>query len=165
MQDDNEIIEQIINSFTNFNLRDIEEINKYVNDYTIAEFILCSCLIDQLSGFRYNSDKVGKRYKEFVKEYLKKYNPDELYNDLRNKLVHNYSVGSHYGLTRNAKHLHLKKVNGLLHLNLEDFILDLKSAIDKYILELRNDICLWSVFSPTYYFNPSSYSKGSLWCL
>jgi hypothetical protein len=93
MQDDNEIIEQIIHSFTKFNLRDIEEINKYEKDYIIAEFILCSCLIDQLSGFRYNNGVVSKRYKQFVKEYLTKYNPNKLYYDLRNKLVHNYSVG------------------------------------------------------------------------
>ncbi len=139
MQDDNEIIEQIIHSFTKFNLRDIEEINKYEKDYIIAEFILCSCLIDQLSGFRYNNGVVSKRYKQFVKEYLTKYNPNKLYYDLRNKLVHNYSVGNNYGLTRNAKHLHLRKINGLLYLNLEDFIKDLKDAIDKYIIELRND--------------------------
>jgi DNA replication initiation complex subunit (GINS family) len=48
-------------------------------------------------------------------------------------------VGNNYGLTRNAKHLHLRKINGLLYLNLEDFIKDLKDAIDKYIIELRND--------------------------
>jgi hypothetical protein len=139
MLTDNEIIEQVISSFTKFNLRDIEEINKNELDFTIAEFILCSCFIDQISGFRYNTDKVGKRYRQFVKDYLTNYNPDELYEDLRNKLVHNYSVGSHYGLTRNAKHLHLKKENGILHLNLEDFIIDIRCALEKYIHELRNN--------------------------
>jgi hypothetical protein len=142
MLSDNEIIEQIIQSFTKFNIRDIEEINKNEIDFTIAEFILCSCLIDQVSGFRYNTDKVGKRYRQFVKDYLTDYNQDELYEDLRNKLVHNYSVGSYYGLTRNAKHLHLKKENGILHLNLENFILDIKTALYKYFNESRtvNDI-------------------------
>ena len=61
MLNDNDIIEQIIHSFTKFNIRDIEEINNNKLDFTIAEFILCSCLIDQVSGFRYNTDKVGKR--------------------------------------------------------------------------------------------------------
>lgn len=136
---DDQIIDQIIHSFSKYNLRDIEEINKYELDFTIAEFILCSCLIDQLSGFRYNTDKVGKRYRQFVKDYLSSYNPDELYEDLRNKLVHNYSVGSFYGLTRKAPHLHLQKANGVTHLNLENFISDLKTALDKYILELQND--------------------------
>lgn len=140
MQNENEIIEQIIYSFTNFNLRDIEKINEYELDFIIAEFILCSCLIDQLSGFRYNTHKVSERYRKFVKEYLTKYNPDELYEDLRNKLVHNYSVGNHYCLTRrNVTKPHLHNENGLIYLNLEDFILDIKGALDKYIIELRND--------------------------
>jgi hypothetical protein len=137
---DEQIIEQIIKSFSQFNLRDIIEINNHEKlEFTIAEFVLCSCLIDQLSGFRYNTDKVGKRYRQFVKDYLPKYNSDELYEDLRNKLVHNYSVGSFYGLTRKAPHLHLQKVDGVTHLNLEDFITDLKAALDKYVYELTND--------------------------
>jgi hypothetical protein len=136
---DDQIIDQIVHSFTNYNLRDIQEINNNQLDFTIAEFILCSCLIDQISGFRYNTDKVGKRYKQFVKDYLPTYNSEELYDDLRNKLVHNYSVGSFYALTRKAPHLHLQKVNGVTHLNLENFISDLKIALDKFIIELRND--------------------------
>jgi hypothetical protein len=151
---DNEIIGQIINSFSNFNLRDIIEINNHEKlEFTIAEFILCSCFIDQLSGFRYNTDKVGKRYRQFVKDYLPNYNSTELYEDLRNKLVHNYSVGSFYGLTRKAAHLHLQNVNGVTHLNLENFISDLKAALDKYILELtkdsdirRNALCWFSEY-------------------
>ena len=137
---DDQIIDQIVHSFSKYNLRDIEEINNHENlEFTIAEFILCSCFIDQISGFRYNTDKVGKRYRQFVKDYLPNYNCDELYEDLRNKLVHNYSVGSFYALTRKAPHLHLQKVNGVTRLNLENFIADLKTALDKYILELGND--------------------------
>ena len=60
---DDEIITQIIHSFSNYNLRDIKEINNNQLEFTIAEFILCSCFIDQVSGFRYNNDKVGKRYR------------------------------------------------------------------------------------------------------
>jgi hypothetical protein len=136
---DDQIIDQIVHSFSNYNLRDIQEINNNPLDFTIAEFTLCSCFIDQISGYRYNTDKVGRRYKQFVKDYLHNYNPDELYDDLRNKLVHNYSVGKYYGLTRRASHLHLQKVNGVTHLNLENFISDLKIALDKYIVELRSD--------------------------
>ena len=125
---DDQIIDEIIHSFLRYNLRDIEEINKHENlEYTIAEFILCSCFIDQVSGFRYNTDKVGKRYRQFVKDYLPNYSPDGLYEDLRNKLVHNYSLGLFYSLTRKAPHLHLQSKNGLTHLNLENFIEDLKT--------------------------------------
>jgi len=137
---DDQIIDQIVHSFSKYNLRDIGEINNHENlEFTIVEFILCSCFIDQISGFRYNTDKVGKRYRQFVKDYLPQYNCDELYEDLRNKLVHNYSVGSFYGLTRKAPHLHLQKINGVTHLNLENFIQDLKTAFDKYTYEIRND--------------------------
>ena len=59
---DDEIIDQIIYSFSKYNLRDIEEINNQELDFTIAEFILCSCLIDQISGFRYSCNEVGKRH-------------------------------------------------------------------------------------------------------
>lgn len=131
-----EIIDQIIFSFTSYNLRDIREINAFTTDFTIAEFILCSCFIDQISGFRYNITSVGKRYRDFVKEYLPIYDPDELYLDLRNKLVHNYSVGGYYGLTRNSPSNHLKMVNNKKCLNLENFISDLEIALNTYIMEL-----------------------------
>jgi hypothetical protein len=136
---DDQIIDQIIHSFLEYNLRDIQEIYNNEMEFTIAEFILCSCLIDQISGFRYNSDKVGKRYKQFVKEYLPRYNSDELYDDLRNKLVHNYSIGSHYRLTRKAMHLHLENVDGNIYLNLSDFIADIRGALDQYFFQLKND--------------------------
>lgn len=137
---DDQIIDQIIHSFSKYNLRDIKEINNHKElEFTIAEFILCSCFIDQISGFRYNTDKVGRRYRQFIKEYLFTYNADELYEDLRNKLVHNYSVCNYYSLTRKAPNLHLQKINGVTILNLENFIDDLEMALEKYTLELRND--------------------------
>lgn len=137
-----QIIEQIIHSFTNFCLRDILEINNINTDFTIAEFILCSCLIDQVSGFRYNTNSVGKRYKQFVKDYLPNYKPDELYYDLRNKLVHNYSVGRYFGLMRGQPDWHLKLGLGLKYLNLENFIEDLQSAIEKFCFELKSNLVI-----------------------
>ena len=136
---EDEIIDQIIHSFSNYNLRDIQEINKSQLDFTVAEFILCSCFIDQLSGFRYNIEKVGKRYRLFVTEYLPAYNSKELYEDLRNKLVHNYSIGKYYALLRNEPNWHLFEESGVKYLNLENFITDLNSALSKYILELKNN--------------------------
>jgi hypothetical protein len=139
MDNDDIVIKRIIYSFTEFNLRDIIEINKNHQEFTISEFILCSCFIDQISGFRYNTEKVGIRYRQFVKDYLKDYNPDKLYKDLRNKLVHNYSIGEYYALTRNDKDRHLKVRNGITYLNLENFISDINSALDKYVSELSHD--------------------------
>jgi hypothetical protein len=135
----NEIVNKVIYSFSNFNLRDIIEINKCELDFTIAEFILCSCFIDQLSGFIYNTDGVKKRYIKFVNEYLPAYQSEELYEDLRNKLVHNYSVGKFYGLTKGQKDLHLNKQNGILIINLENFIDDLNSAFEQFISSVQKD--------------------------
>lgn len=138
ISDENDnLIDHIVNSFTNLNMRDIKEINKNKLDFVIAEFILCSCLIDQLSGFRYNTDKVGKRYRQFVKEYLPKYNPNELYEDLRNKLVHNYSLGEFYELRRRSEMPHPILQSGRTRLVLEDFIVDLESAMFKLFQELK----------------------------
>ena len=67
---DDQIIDQIVHSFSKYNVRDIQEINNNELDFTIAEFILCSSLIDQVSVFCYNTDKVGKRYRQFVKDYF-----------------------------------------------------------------------------------------------
>ena len=136
---EDQIIDQIIHSFLKYNLRDIQEINNNKLDFTIAEFILCSCFIDQISGFRYNKEKVGERYRDFVQEYLPQYNSIKLYEDLQNKLVHNYSICNFYGLTRNAVNLHLQNVNGKIIINLENFIEDLKVAFDRYIFQLKND--------------------------
>jgi len=138
------IIDQIIKSFSDYNIRDIREIGKLADaanmDFVIAEFTLCSCLIDQLSGFRYNSDEVGCRYRQFVRDYLPMYNPKELYNDLRNRLVHNYSIGEYYQLTRNSKAPQPPIGNNITRLFLDTFLSDLENAVTKYISELKTNI-------------------------
>ena len=134
------IIDQIIKSFQEYNLRDIKEMNKCDKDFVIAEFILCSCLIDQLSGFRYNSDEVGCRYRQFVRDYLPEYNPKELYKDLRNRLVHNYSIGEFYELTRQSDALHPPTGKGITRLGLDKFIADIETALNKFKDELRTNV-------------------------
>lgn len=140
----NPIVKQIIKSFLEYNLRDIKEIGRLAEsaqmDFVIAEFTLCSCLIDQLSGFRYNSDQVGCRYRQFVQDYLPNYNPKELYNDLRNRLVHNYSIGKFYQLARNfdISQPPIGSNSNRLYLNI--FINDLEVALSKFIEELETNI-------------------------
>src|SRR5688572_16250386 len=134
---DDDIIFKIVDSFKNLNLKQIREINRTQLEFTIAEFILCSCLIDQISGFRYNTDRTGYRYRKFVKEYLPRYNPDDLYEDLRNKLVHNYSIGIRHNLVSKQQGLHLHEANGNIYLNLEDFIADISTALNIYCHELE----------------------------
>ena len=137
------IINQIIKSFSDYNLRDIKEIGRLADekqmDFVIAEFTLCSCLIDQISGFRYNIDEVGCRFRQFVRDYLPKYDPKKLYADLRNRLVHNYSLGKFYELSRRSDASQPPVDTNTTRLFLNDFVADLEIALDKFILELRQD--------------------------
>jgi len=88
-----QILNTIEDSFRKFALRDIQVLLHSKPPVPLAVFILCSCLIDQLSGFRFNSDAVKSRFIDFVNKYMSGYNAQSLAEDLRNKLVHNYSVG------------------------------------------------------------------------
>lgn len=105
----------------------------------IASFILCTCFIDHLSQHRYFKQKLNEeKFIQFTKEYLgPKYKAEELYKDLRSKLVHNYSVNGKYLLSDSDPHL--KNENDKTYLNIDEFIKDLEKALEKYIDELKND--------------------------
>jgi hypothetical protein len=107
----------------------------------MGAFILSSCFIDYLSGFRYGKQSKGRDYVKFVNNYLNdKYDASKLYLDLRCKLVHNYSEGGSYAFTDNHPELHKTKISdGRIMLNLEDFISDIENAMNKYFDELRTD--------------------------
>lgn len=141
---DNQIIDHIENSLRNHNLSDIKNVSK--SNMVIASFILCTCFIEQVSGFRYAVTKKqsGKlMFEKFVKDYLQKYdsryNPIKLRTDLRNKLVHNYSIGDSYSLTMQSSNSHFQLDNdGRVKLNLENFLNDLENAFNLWTTELRN---------------------------
>ena len=134
------IIDQIEHSLRNYNLRDIKLISK--QDTVIASFILCSCFIEHLCTFRYGMTKPlnWEEFRDFINEYLSKYDHAKLRNDLRNKLVHNYSLGESYVLVMGYPNLHLQQLNQTQqYLNLENFINDLEDAFNKYISNLRKN--------------------------
>lgn len=131
------LIYHVIDSLKNIALSDIRKVSS--EDNVLASFILCSCFIDQVSGFRYNQDAVKSRYQKFVGEYLPNYNPKKLYEDLRNKLVHNYSLGDTYSLTRLSPQLHLKIVGVRIIINLENFISELEDAFTRYEDDLKSN--------------------------
>ncbi len=138
-----EIIDRIIFSFTNYNLRDIKLIGDLAEknslDFVLAEFTLCTCLIDQLSGFRYNRIAVKSRFIQFVDEYLSRYNSKFLYEDLRIRIIHNYSVGENYQLTRKASNSQTISNSNDGLLSLDQFISDIEDAMNKYFVQLKND--------------------------
>ena len=110
----------------------------------LAGFILGACFIDAMAGFYAGVDKKkvmrgsDKRFKDFVKRYLTRYNPNSLYHDLRCGLVHSYAEGGSYVFTDANKagfHFDLHYTNKTI-LNLEDFCADLREAYRM----LRSDI-------------------------
>lgn len=137
------IINQIIYSFSKYNLRDIKKIGELADsnllDFVLAEFTLCTCLIDQLSGFRYNRESVKSRFTDFIDEYLKNYNSKELYEDLRNRIIHNYSVGEVFELTRRKSPQQPIEQPNVKRLYLDVFVLELENAMDKFFNQLKTD--------------------------
>lgn len=112
----------------------------------MGAFILTSCFIEYLAGFRYGKETTGNDYKKFVRQYLTFYSAENLYKDLRCKLVHNYSEGGSYTFTDNRKDLHFKKTaDNKIVLNLENFIADVEAALNTYFIELKEDQNLFTL--------------------
>lgn len=136
---DDLIINQIEISLRDYDLNDIKKISEL--DTVIASFILCTCFIEHICTFRYGVIKKinDKEFCQFIVDYMdSKYEAKKLREDLRNKLVHNYSLGFSYSLIKGYPSLHLKKNNeNQQFLNLESFIIDLEDGFNKYINELK----------------------------
>jgi len=115
----------------------------------VGTFILGSCFIDAMASFRYGvtksilkDRKSGERYKNFVKEYLPRYNEDDLYLSLRCGLVHNYV--EHYGrylLDSNdySANLHLQPEGDRIWINRQKFVDDLESAYNNFRAHVLSD--------------------------
>lgn len=134
---DDRIITKIITSFRDFAFNDL---NIFVEkNWPVGGFILGSCLIDQLSNYAYGT-KSNKNFEHFVKDYLPlKYHDIKLYDDLRNKLVHNYSIGEKYLLVSGRSDLHFEPNGCQFYLNLNDFVNDLAKAFECLRVQLITD--------------------------
>ncbi len=113
----------------------------------LAGFILGACFIDAMASFHAGVDRdtskrnSGKRFKGFVKKYLKTYDAEELWTDLRCGLVHSYAEGGTYLFTDNNKagfHMTYNS-KGMILLNLEDFCSDLSTAYNAYKTDILSD--------------------------
>lgn len=111
------------------------------SDLTMAVPILCTCFIEQMATFRYGEEVGVKQFKQFVNEYLSSYDANSLRNDLRNKLVHNYSVGKTYTLIKGHRQYHLKKSqdDNKVIINQENFVEDIGHALNRFLDELKTD--------------------------
>ena len=132
---DDEKIEKIIDSLSTNALGDIQRASS--GGSKMGAFILCSCLIDAISGFEKGSDTTKTDYIAFVGRRLGAYKGEDLYLDLRCKLVHSYSEGGSYLFVDNQNSLHGTLHNNKTLINLENFISDIASALQAFAADIR----------------------------
>src|SRR5687768_1095847 len=96
LENEDDVIEDLIHSFTTYGLGDI----KHNTNKPIAAFILSICFIDQLASFRYmRKMSLTDRWEKFIVDYMPTYSGMEIYKYFRNTLVHNYSSRGKFALT------------------------------------------------------------------
>ncbi|GEM_PF-1215694 len=138
-QQEDAILNQIEKSFKTYALGDIRD--AIDRKKSIAAFILASCFIDQMTAYRYNpkQGEGGKRYGEFVSNYLPKYDHLKMYEDLRCKLVHNYSIGKY--LKIGIEHEILDNLNRVYSdlISIRQLERDLIVACDNFCIDIKND--------------------------
>src|SRR5262245_35045115 len=104
------------------------------NETAFLSFMCSVAAIDALSGYRYTTDKVGDRFKDFIKEYFPPpYAPhaEGLYL-LRCRILHNFSP-AYFTLIHANSSAHLQKSSiGDTVLNDADFFSDVAKAAEKF---------------------------------
>jgi hypothetical protein len=132
---DDQKIDTIVKSLRKNALGDISRASS--GGSKMGAFILCSCLIDAIAGFIKGSDTIGTDYKDFISKYMPDYDRDNIWTDLRCKLVHSYSEGGSYWFTDSNTCLHLTThSDGRAIVNLENFIAEIEGALSSYEKEL-----------------------------
>ena len=108
-------------------------------------FIWLTCSIDWLAELWWGKSTRGnvrKAYTGFLKTYFSTaYNPDYLYDSLRNGLVHSFTIKSgHYALKHRAPEIHLRaNSQGYVLLNLENFYQDWLDAKNRFFNDIENN--------------------------
>jgi len=115
-------------------------------------FILAHCAILSLSGFYAGTkDTSGSTYRKFVADFFPSgYDARALWKDLRNSLIHAYTLTSTYILAHRHPEKHLQqekkvksertgKLADLTYLNLENFLDDLQQAASSYFEKVETD--------------------------
>jgi hypothetical protein len=104
-----------------------------------APYILISCAIDFLVTFWAGADSTRTRYRHFVNTYFAGYDGEDLYRELRCRMVHNHTVGERAIICWDEPDIHKCTTgDGTVVLNLEQFFDDFIQAKDKYFAALRS---------------------------
>jgi hypothetical protein len=141
-----ELVQELDNYLYNWAYKQIEGA-AVLGPSKLAGFILGACFIDAMASFWTGVDKdsaktgSGKRFQDFVKKYMDRYNSETLWQDLRCGLVHSYAEGGTYAFTDNNKagfHFDVTP-RGKIILNLEDFCADLRKAYSDFRKDVLSD--------------------------
>jgi hypothetical protein len=149
--EEDEILNLVTTPLRDFALGDIKK--SLDKDMLIATFMLCACFIDAVSGFYcgVNYKRVDKKTKkitylnkgrfiDFCKTYMQgkiddRYNPEKLYSELRNNIVHSYSAST-YILGKGIPKTHLKEESGSVYLSAETFFDDVSQSFELWVKDL-----------------------------
>lgn len=189
---ENEKLIEFDDHFRNWVLKDIRIIlnleDKYGNilepdrsAYThrrplVAAVILICCAIDCLARYRYgcvDGRHVGNSFKNFIKDYFnsattfsgKNYDCEDIYNGLRNTIVHGYSLGCDLGLVHQSNKEHLSIVGTRVIIDVFSLYFDLEKAYEKYTHELSDgqhleEFCRRWLAQPLMQYIPDENIKG-----
>jgi hypothetical protein len=138
---DERIVPTVEDVFDRWIIGGIEAISK--TQGVSLGFVLIACGLDYLSGFWKGGRAEQNDYKEFLKAHAEfdRYSPDDLYNSLRNGLVHNFTIhNGSFALIHNRPDLHLKMaLSGQTILNFEDFFKDFKALKTAIFNKAKSD--------------------------
>jgi hypothetical protein len=71
--------------------------------------------------------------------FTEKYNPEDIYDSLRCRLVHKFTIlGGKFTLTYNKPALHLTTHKGQIVLNYEDFYRDFEKLKEEYFQKVKD---------------------------
>jgi len=108
-----------------------------------APYILISCAIDFLVTFWAGADSTRTHYRNFVNTFFIGYDGENLYRELRCRMVHNHTVGERAIICWDEPDIHrCTTVDGTVVLNLGQFFDDFIQAKNRYFAALRSSPCL-----------------------
>jgi len=140
MQDD-AIVERAKHAILNMALGDVKKAS--AGGAKMGAFILAACVIDYLACLYAGHDSNATIFRDFVRQFFddKRYDPDDLWDAIRCKLLHSYTVKEgKYAYTDNNPQLHFKQdKSGRTYINLEDFVSAVERAAHNYFALVECD--------------------------
>ncbi|MCL6519631.1 MAG: hypothetical protein K6T99_07325 [Armatimonadetes bacterium] len=139
--DEQEIVARARHAIIDMALGDVRKAS--AGGAKMGAFILAACVIDYLTCLYAGHDSNASLFREFVARFFddKRYDPNDLWDAIRCKLLHSYTVkDGRYAYTDGNPQLHFKQdKSGRIHINLEDFISAVERAAENYFALVECD--------------------------